>query len=46
MMNNIVNHFESILCLNGNLPNKNFFGKCVGLPIIASDGAGSRLIDI
>lgn len=45
-MNNMVNHFRSILCLNGNLPNKSLFAQYWGLPIIASDGAGSRLIDI
>lgn len=45
-MNNIVNYFRGILCLNGNLPSKNFFEKYSDLPIIASDGAGSQLIDI
>lgn len=37
-------HYESILCLNGNLPNKDFFIKEV--PIIAADGAADKLLDI
>jgi thiamine pyrophosphokinase len=46
MMNSTVNHFRSILCLNGNLPSRNFFDKHSDLPIIAADGAGCQLIDI
>jgi thiamine pyrophosphokinase len=34
-------HYKSILCLNGDLPSKNFFNK--SLPIIAADGAADKL---
>jgi thiamine pyrophosphokinase len=37
-------HYKSILCLNGTLPNKDFFTK--PLPIIATDGAADKLLDI
>lgn len=37
-------HYKSILCLNGNLPNKDFFTK--EIPIIAADGAANKLADI
>lgn len=37
-------HYKSILCLNGNLPNKKFFNK--NLPIVAADGAANKLHEI
>lgn len=36
--------FRSVLCLNGELPNKKFFSQ-FNCKIIAADGAGSSLID-
>lgn len=35
--------YRSILCLNGDLPDKNFFAR--GLPIIAADGAANKLAE-
>lgn len=35
--------YRSILCLNGELPNENFF-RSRGLPIIAADGAANQLV--
>ena len=46
MINNNLGYFKSILCLNGRLPNKKFFKEFSGLPIIAADGAGSKLINL
>lgn len=37
--------FSSILCLNGRLPNKSWFAKQHGTPIITADGASNKLID-
>jgi thiamine pyrophosphokinase len=36
--------YKSVLCLNGNLPEKSFFNK-INLPIIAADGAANYLIE-
>lgn len=36
-------NYKSILCLNGNLPDKNFFYDFKKLPIIAADGAANTL---
>ena len=37
--------YKSILCLNGDLPGKDFFSK-LDLPIIAADGAANKLYAI
>lgn len=37
-------HYRSILCLNGDLPEREFFTG--GLPIIAADGAANKLIAV
>jgi thiamine pyrophosphokinase len=34
--------YKSVLCLNGELPQKDFFEK-MGLPVIAADGAANQL---
>lgn len=41
-----LNSFKSILCLNGDIPDKGFFDKFQNLPIIAADNAGMRLIQM
>ncbi len=46
-MTDIQTIFQSIrcvLCLNGEIPNPDFFLKCANIPLFACDGAGSRLI--
>jgi len=45
MLNNLINqgHYQSILCLNGDLPEPAFFTR--NLPIIAADGAANLLQD-
>lgn len=37
--------YQSILCLNGDLPEASFFNK-MDLPVIAADGAANRLIEL
>ena len=37
---------RSIVCLNGELPAKDLFARKANLPLIAADGAGSRLINM
>ncbi len=39
-----IDSFKSILCLNGDIPDKEFFDQFPALPIIAADNAGMRLI--
>jgi thiamine pyrophosphokinase len=39
---NFLDGYKSILCLNGELPNKSFFAN--DLPIIAADGAANQLV--
>ncbi|MCX6153938.1 MAG: thiamine diphosphokinase [Candidatus Kapabacteria bacterium] len=38
--------FDAIICLNGKIPTKNFFKKCKNVPILASDGASTKLFKI
>ena len=37
------NYFEAIVCLNGDLPDREFFDNFPGLPILAADGAALKL---
>jgi len=41
-----LNSFKSILCLNGDIPPRNFFDQLPKLDIIAADGAGSILTEM
>lgn len=45
MMRDVINfeRYQSILCLNGDLPDVSFFSE-LRLPIIAADGAANRLL--
>ncbi len=45
-LNNHFNSIKSILCLNGEIPTKDFFLRHMGLPLIAADGAANTLIDM
>jgi thiamine pyrophosphokinase len=36
--------YDAILCLNANLPEREFFGQFKDLPVIAADGAANRLL--
>lgn len=44
-MNKLVfkNGFDALLCLDGTLPDSDFFKKLPGMPVIAADGAALRL---
>jgi thiamine pyrophosphokinase len=44
-LNTCFNNFKSILCLNGQIPARDFFIN-KNLPIIATDGAGSQLLSM
>lgn len=44
MLDNIFKNSKSILCLNGNLPNKSFFPA--DKIIVATDGAGDQLLNM
>ena len=37
--------FDCIICLNGDIPNKEIFNKVVNIPIFAADGAASKLFE-
>jgi len=37
-------NYKSVLCVDGDLPQKEFFLNCKNLPIIAADGAANKLI--
>lgn len=37
------NKFDGLICLNGNIPNRDFFTNLNGIPIIAADGAADYL---
>lgn len=45
MLDKFLNQAKSILCLDGNLPDKNFF-KNINIPIIAADGAANKLLEL
>lgn len=43
-LNNHLNSVKSIVCLNGEIPSKDFFIRHLNLPLIAADGAANSLI--
>ena len=45
ILNRYFQNAKSILCLDGNLPDSNFFSK-IKLPIIAADGAANKLLNL
>ena len=44
-LNNIIKNFKAVICLDGELPQKDFFSS-LNLPIIAVDGAANSLHSI
>lgn len=40
------NTFDAIICLDGNLPEKDFFSLFKGIPVFAADGAVLKLMEV